>query len=76
MVVVPVATAVTTPSVPIVATEPLVLLQVPPATASLSEAEPGRQIVDVPDIAAGVAGSGLTVILNVEAVLPQLLEMV
>ena len=72
MVVVPVATPVTTPSVPIVATPVLVLLHTPMAIASLSDVVPGRHIAGTPDIAAGVAGSGFTVTTAVAAVLPQL----
>lgn len=49
---------VTTPVELIVATEALLLLQVPPAVASLSVEVPPTVVVAMPDIAAGI---GVTV---------------
>ena len=62
-VVVPVASASTSPELePIVATAVLLLLQVPPPDASLSWVNIPAQLLNMPDIA---AGKGLTVMVVV-----------
>ena len=61
MVVVPVATPITTPPVLTVAVPVALLDHVPPNTESLSEVVAETQTVVVPVMAAGTAGNGLTV---------------
>ncbi len=69
----PELTPVTIPDVPTVAIPVAVLLQVPPAVASLSEVvAPPAHTMAVPLIDAGVAGNGFTVTSTVDAALPQL----
>lgn len=72
MVAEPVVTPVTMPVVLTVAIAVLVLLHVPPLTASASVVVKPTQAVVVPVIAAG-AGSGLTVTMAVSVAVPQLL---
>ena len=71
MVVVPAIPLVTVPELAMVATAVLVLVHTPPLMASVSVvvAPPAHNVV-VPDIAAGVVGSELTVTSIVAATLP------
>ena len=67
---VPVATPVTTPEVPIVATEVVTLLHVPPDVASDKVVVPPTAKKATPVIVP-VAGSGFTVTIMVATELPQ-----
>ena len=73
MTAVPVATEMTRPEVPTVATEVVLLLHVPPAVASVNWDEELAQIVVLPEIAAGAANT-VTVLVTHNA--PQLFRIV
>jgi hypothetical protein len=76
MVVVPAPTPVTTPEALIVATDVLVLLQEPPAVASVKVMVLLTQTVLAPLIAAGVDGTVITVTVSVSEAVPQVPETV
>ena len=75
--VVPALKPVTVPDVLTVPTAVLVLLQLPPAVASLSEVvAPPAQTIAVPEMLAGVTAAVFTVTTTETALLPQELDSV
>jgi hypothetical protein len=73
MVAVPAASAVTKPVLFIVAIAALPVLHAPPVVVLANVVETPTQAVSVPVMAAGAAGTVLTVTVRVEEVVPQAL---